>query len=39
MKAIIIAVNTSKIVFKKTVWSLILKTIQISKNYFTIKNR
>ena len=39
MKAIIIAVKTSKIIFQKTVWSLILKTIQIFKNYLTIKNR
>lgn len=39
MKAIIIALKTSKIIIKKTVWNRNLKTIQILKNYLTIKNR
>ena len=39
MKAIMIALKTSKIIVKKTVWNRILKTIQIFKNYVTIKNR
>ena len=39
MKAIISALKTSKIIINKTVWNLILKTIQIFKNYLTIKNR
>lgn len=39
MKAIIIALKTSKIIINKTVLNLILKTIQIFKNYLTIKNR
>ena len=34
-----IALKTSKIIIKKTVWNRILKTIQILKNYLTIKNR